>query len=116
MINLLLLILSVVLFLFFGSIGFIYSILHRLLRSVGNYFWQIAVAIDELGNTVCQDLFNNIMRKRGGHRFGNSNETVSYVLGVLKQEDKLLPIGRVVSWLLNKIDKHHVEDAVKNKN
>ena len=35
--------------------------------------------------------------------------------GVLKQEDKLLPIGRVVSWLLNKIDKHHVEDAVKNK-
>jgi hypothetical protein len=114
-INLLLLILSVVLFLFFGSIGFIYSILHRLLRSVGNYFWQIAVAIDELGNTVCQDLFNNIMRKRGGYRFGNSNETVSYVLGVLKQEDKLLPIGGFVSWLLNKIDKHHVEDAVKNK-
>lgn len=77
MINLLLLITAIILFLTFGTIGFIYSILWRMLIAASAYFWQVALAIDELGNTVCQDLFNNTMRAEGGHRFGNSNETVN---------------------------------------
>lgn len=116
MINFLLLILSMILFIILAPISFVYSVIYRMTKSASFYFWQIAVAIDELGNTVCQDLFNGVMRKSGGHKFGNSDETVSYVLGVLKSQDKLLPIGRMISWLLNKIDKYHVEDAVKNKN
>jgi len=82
------------------------------MRSASVYFWQIAIAIDELGNTLCQDLFNNTMRAEGGHKFGNSDETVSYVLGKLKKEDKLLPVGKALAWILNKIDENHVEDAV----
>lgn len=115
MINLLLLITAIILFLTFGTIGFIYSILWRMLIAASAYFWQVALAIDELGNTVCQDLFNNTMRAEGGHRFGNSNETVSHVLGKLKEEGKLLPLGKALGWILNKIDKHHIEKAAKNK-
>jgi len=87
----------------------------RMMRSASVYFWQIAIAIDELGNTICQDLFNNTMRAKDGHKFGNSNETTSYVLGVLKKEGKLLPLGKLLVWILNKIDKYHVEKAVENK-
>ena len=111
MINFLLLLIAIALFLIFGTIGFIYSIIWRLLRSLSKYFWQIAIAIDELGNTICQDLFNNIMRAEGGHRFGNSDETISFVLGKLKEEEKLLPIGKALAWVLNKIDENHVEDS-----
>jgi len=112
MINLVLLLLAILLFLIFGTIGFVYSIVWRMMRSASVYFWQIAIAIDELGNTLCQDLFNNTMRAEGGHKFGNSDETVSYVLGKLKKEDKLLPVGKALAWILNKIDENHVEDAV----
>jgi len=107
-----LLLLAILLFLIFGTIGFVYSIVWRMMRSASVYFWQIAIAIDELGNTLCQDLFNNTMRAEGGHKFGNSDETVSYVLGKLKKEDKLLPVGKALAWILNKIDENHVEDAV----
>ena len=55
------------------------------------------------------------MRAKGGHRFGNSNETVSHVLGKLKAEGKLLPLGKALGWILNKIDKLHIEKAAKNK-
>jgi len=109
---LVLLLLAILLFLIFGTIGFVYSIVWRMMRSASVYFWQIAIAIDELGNTLCQDLFNNTMRAEGGHKFGNSDETVSYVLGKLKKEDKLLPVGKALAWILNKIDENHVEDAV----
>mgnify|MGYP001589413376 CR=1 FL=1 len=113
MINFLLLLLAILLFLIFGTTGFVYSIVWRMMRSASVYFWQIAIAIDELGNTICQDLFNNTMRAKGGHKFGNSDETISHVLGKLKKENKLLPLGKALAWILNKIDENHVEDAVK---
>ena len=86
-----------------------------MLRAASAYFSQLCIALDELGNTLCQDLFNNTMRAKGGHRFGNSNETVSHVLGKLKAEGKLLPLGKALGWILNKIDKLHIEKAAKNK-
>jgi len=107
-----LLLLAILLFLIFGTIGFVYSIVWRMMRSASVYFWQIAIAIDELGNTICQDLFNNTMRAKGGHKFGNSDETISHVLGKLKKENKLLPLGKALAWILNKIEDNHVEDAV----
>ncbi len=113
MINFLLLLLAILLFLIFGTTGFVYSIVWRMMRSASVYFWQIAIAIDELGNTICQDLFNNTMRAKGGHKFGNSDETISHVLGKLKKENKLLPLDKALAWILNKIDENHVEDAVK---
>jgi len=109
---LVLLLLAILLFLIFGTIGFVYSIVWRMMRSASVYFWQIAIAIDELGNTICQDLFNNTMRAKGGHKFGNSDETISHVLGKLKKENKLLPLGKALAWILNKIEDNHVEDAV----
>lgn len=113
--NFFLLILAVILFIVIGAIGFLYSVGFRIFRtSLSKYFWQVALAIDELGNTVCQDLFNNTMRAEGGYRFGNSNETVSHVLGRLKAEDKLLPLGKALAAILNWIDKNHVEKAVEN--
>ncbi len=86
-----------------------------MLKAASIYFWQIAVAIDKLGNIICQDLFNDLMVKPGGYRFGNGTETVSYVLGVNKANDNLYIIGRALSAILNWIDKSHVEDAVKNR-
>ncbi len=115
MINLLLLILSIALTIPLGIVGFVYSVISRMLKAASIYFWKCAVAMDELGNTLCMDLFNDLMVKPDGHRFGNSNETVSPVLGVNKKAGKLYWLGLALSYILHLIDKFHVEKAADNE-
>ena len=65
-------------------IGMIYS-LFRLKFHLKQYFLIIAIAIDQLGNVVMQDLFDDLMIKKEGHKFGNEDETISSVLGKNKR-------------------------------
>lgn len=74
-----------------------------------NYCKRIAVSLDQLGNVICDKLFNATM----GSEFGSEDETISSVLGRNKQEGKLKPIGKFVASLLNFIDKNHVEKAIE---
>jgi len=75
------------------------------------YVRTIALSIDQLGNVVLSNLFNDIMIKVGGYKFGNEDETISKVLGVNKYNKTLKFLGRLLAWILNKIDKDHVEKA-----
>jgi len=83
-------------------------------RKVGNgflnisqYFREVAVSIDQLGNVVCSDLFDVMLIKKGGYRFGNPDETISSVLGKNQKLNTLSKIGKVVNWILSKIEKDH---------
>ncbi len=112
MINLLLLLISIALTIPLGIVGFVYSVISRMLKAASVYFWKCAVAMDELGNTLCMDLFNDTLIKSGvTQKFGNSDQTVSYVLGKAKEEDKLTFLGKSISAILNFIDNNHIEDA-----
>lgn len=97
-------------------ICFMYSLIRAIKhKGLSYYFWQCALSIDQTGNTVCQFLFNDFMIKPNGHRCGNPDETVSYVLGMNKAKGTLYSLGRAIAWILNKIDKNHVEKATKNE-
>jgi hypothetical protein len=53
------------------------------------------------------------MIKKNGYRFGNEDVTISHVLGMNKKFNNLTFTGKALSWLLNKIEKDHVEKAIE---
>jgi hypothetical protein len=75
------------------------------------YHLNIAISLDQLGGTLGGPLFNKILRKKGGHKFGNPDETISFVLGENKTTGHLTKFGKYIADLLNKIDPDHVEKA-----
>ncbi len=119
MTNFILLMITFLLVLLFGSISFIYSIIKRAFKGVSFYFYKIAFSLDQTSNTICQDLFNDLLIFSYGHRFGNPDETLSHVLGVNKEQNTLYPLGRLIAALVNIIaavffkDFNHVEKAAK---
>jgi energy-coupling factor transporter transmembrane protein EcfT len=108
-----LLIIALLLSLVFLPIGFIFQIIVTLFRSINTYLFTIAKSIDQLGNVVCADLFNTTLIKKGGYTFGNEDVTISHVLGMNKKFNNLTFTGKALSWLLNAIDKDHVEKAIE---
>jgi hypothetical protein len=103
-------------------VGFLYGIIQNMLKFKGKtlilvinkVFYMIAYSIDQLGNVVCQFLFNDTMVKKEGYKFGDPDKTISYVLGINKQNNTLTGFGGLIVALLHLIDPYHVEKAVKN--
>ncbi len=53
-----------------------------LLQRWHQYFLKMAISIDQLGNVVLQDLFNDLLiTTKSQHSFGDEDETISSVLG-----------------------------------
>lgn len=59
------------------------------------YVHKVLIAFDQFVNVVC-----------GGH----DGETISAHWGRMRQEGKL--IGRIGSWVLSKLQRKHVEQAI----
>lgn len=95
-------------------IGFAFQIVTALFKAIDKYLFRIAKSIDQLGNVVCEHLLNVSMIKKNGYKFGNEDVTISHVLGVNKLNDTLTWIGQALSWLLNTIEKDHVEKAIEH--
>jgi len=72
-----------------------------------NYNKDLAIAIDQYGNGLCSYLFNQILIKKGGHQFGNIDETISSVLGKNKLFDTLTWLGKFVDKILDLFEKDH---------
>lgn len=111
MINLILLLIAIVLSILFYPIGLVYAILTRGLKSLSKDSWDSTISIDKLGNVWCKHLFNDLLIHANGYRFGNPTDTISRVLGINKRDNTLYPLGRAVAFILNAIDKSHVEKA-----
>lgn len=108
-----LLIIAILLAVLLFPIGWIYSLLTLRAKPsrLNIYAKTIALSIDQLGNVVLSNLFNDIMITKDGYQFGDEDETISKVLGVNKHYKTLKPLGKLLSWILNKIDRNHVEKA-----
>jgi len=114
-----LLLLAVFLSIIFYPVGWLYSLVtfRASIKKLGNYWFVMAVGVDQLGNTVMSTLFNDILITKYGHKFGDEDQTVSMVLGVNKAMGTLTKVGRLMADILNKIDPNHVEKAIeKNGN
>ena len=109
-----LVIIALLLSVFLLPIGFAFQIVTSLFKAVDKYLFQIAKSIDQLGNVVCEQLLNVTMIKKNGYKFGNEDVTISHVLGVNKGKQTLTWTGEALAWLLNTIEKDHVEKAIEN--
>lgn len=76
-------------------------------KRLDQQFLSIATSIDASGNVVCKDLFNLILKQKGGCEFGNRKETISSVLGKNQRDGTLTYTGKGVAFILDKIDTNH---------
>ena len=93
------------------TIGTIVSLFNH---TANKYFKDIALSLDQLGNVICQHLFNICLIKKTGYKFGNPDETISSVLGKNYVNKTLTKVGYLLSLMLHKVDKNHVINSIDN--
>lgn len=71
------------------------------------WFYRTAVSIDQMGNTIGAPLFNDIFIKVGGYKFGNTNETISSVIGKNYRDNTLSRCGKLLRRILDFMDDNH---------
>ena len=80
------------------------------------YLWgifrSVAIGIDQIGNSVCRDLFNRCLIKKSWYKFGKVQETISSVLGKNQESWTLTLVGRAVVGVLDWIDKDHCRESI----
>ena len=99
-----LLLVAVLLSVIMYPIGLLYSLFRP---NRNEHAYEIAYAIDQLGNVVMKDAFNKWMISDDGIQFGNPDETVSSCLGKNKKAGKLTKSGKFLDWILEKLDNGH---------
>ncbi|MBT8281959.1 MAG: NUDIX domain-containing protein [Muriicola sp.] len=116
LIGVLLFIISLILLVITGPIGFLYGILHSLFKGgitgLGEYLLKIAISIDQLGNVLMQHLLNLLWIRKGGYPFGNRDETISSALGRNKKLGMLTGFGRGIDSFLDAIDPNHSLNSI----
>jgi len=109
--GLILFIISLVLCAIVYPIGFIYSVVLTFFKNgyteLDKYLFQCAISQDQHANTWLAKLFNDVLIKDGGAKFGNTDETISSVLGRNQLLDKLTKLGKLINYILHKIEKDH---------
>ena len=107
---------SIFLLIFTIPLGFIYGIFHGLFKKgivgLGEYFLEIAISIDQLGNVGMQHLLNALWIKKGGYKFGNRDETISSALGRNNKLGTLTKFGSAIDKLLDFLDKNHSLNSI----
>ena len=93
--------------------AFIFELSTFSYKKLNNYFLDIAIAVDQLGNVFCRHLLNKALAKNSKHLFGNPDETVSGVLGKNKKAGTLTKLGLWIADNLNMLEKNHVEKAIE---
>lgn len=108
--NLILAILSILLFLLIEPISFFYVVFikekFKWDRASG-YWRRLAIAVDSFGNYQYKSLFNSCLIKSSGYQFGIFEETISSVLGKNEYDKTLTKTGKILVKILNWIDKNH---------
>ncbi|RKW25555.1 hypothetical protein D8B45_00185 [Candidatus Gracilibacteria bacterium] len=101
-----------------GEIGFRFfvpsgnSASKKGLGYLGGIFRSVAIGIDQIGNSVCRDLFNRCLITSAGYKFGKVQETISSVLGKNQETGTLTLVGRAVVGVLDWIDKDHCRESI----
>jgi len=115
-IGFLLFIISIALIAITGPIGILYGIVYtlykRFLSGFGEYFLEMAISIDQLGNVVMQHLLNLLWVRKKGYKFGNPDETISSVIGKNLKACSLTSFGKIISKILDAIDPNHSLNSI----
>jgi 8-oxo-dGTP diphosphatase len=111
MVNYLLFFISIILLILVVPLAYLYTLVFHY-RKMRKLKFEMALSIDQFGNCACQYLFNDLLIKEGGYRFGNIDETISSVLGKNKRDNTLTWLGQLLSNILDAIDENHVLKSI----
>jgi len=72
------------------------------------YFKDTAINLDRFGNREFRFSLNKyLILEKSPDRFGSIEETISSVLGKNELSDNLTTLGKLLCWVLDKIEKNH---------
>ena len=78
------------------------------------YFKDSAVNLDRYANREFRFSLNKyLILEKSPDRFGNIEETISSVLGKNELSDNLTTLGKLLCWVLDKIEKNHCIKSIK---
>lgn len=116
------LIIAIVLGAVLVPIGFVWGVIESFYKKgfkagfkrLNDFFYDCAVSIDQTANVLCKELFNDALIKENiGYKFGNPDETISGVLGKNKERGTLTRTGKILDWILEKLDKNHTIKSIE---
>lgn len=113
MIGFILFIVSTILKMLVAPFAYLYGTIVSLKRKEWHYWhFNLAIAKDQYGNAVCRYLFNWLLIKKEGYKFGNIDETISSVLGKNKRDNTLKSLGKFIDKTLNRLDNNHSLNSI----
>ena len=77
-----------------------------------DYFLSTSRSIDVWANYEFRTLWNTILIKNHGYKFGVKNETISSALGKNERDNTLTNTGKVLVFILDLLDKNHCKNAI----
>ena len=114
-VNILLCIVTFVLFPILWVVNFVYySAKHFCIDSISKFLYDTALRIDVFGAGEFRFLFNNLLIKKDGIKFERSKYSISYYLGANELNGTLSKWGKLLVFVLDKIDKNHCIKAYNN--
>lgn len=78
------------------------------------YFFSSARNLDIYANREFRSLWDKTLKVPSGYMFGVQGETISSALGKNKRDGTLTKIGKGLCWVLNLLDKNHVEKSIRD--
>jgi hypothetical protein len=98
-----------------GLAAWLYCEIRSLFKKEWNsYNENLAEAKDQYGNALCMYLFNDILIKNNGYKFGNKDETISSVIGKNHIKGTLTWLGRFLDMILDMLQKDHSIKSIDN--
>lgn len=116
--SLLLFCIAFVLFFTTAPFGFLYALIRqsvvKRVHSLSVYFLELALALDNAGNVLMQQLLNDLLLIQNDktYLFGNKMETISSVIGKNLVMHTLSPLGHALNAFLHWIDKDHSLNSI----
>ncbi len=80
---------------------------YLVVKNKNGYFKSSAINLDKFGNREFRTLLNKTLKTEIGYQFGRIEETISGVLGKNERDNTLSKTGKILVWILDKIDKNH---------
>lgn len=84
-------------------------------KHLNTFFYKMALSIDQFGNVMCASLFNLVLIEKDGHKYGDEDDTISYITAKNMYKGKLKTTGVFLAAVLEWLDRGHMEKAIYNK-
>jgi hypothetical protein len=117
--EIIILVVSLIMLIIILPIVCVYMVLKRLINGNGKmikvWSWKVSRAIDVFANIHGSEIFNDLLIKKGGYKFGNPKETISSVLGKNQVEETLTILGNIIRAMLDIIEYGHCILSINNE-